>query len=160
MPRDDVGVQRQRLQAATVPPPVLRESPVPVPARTDVGRRSEKARMIELERIARTNLRAAEEAREQLLEHHRKLEQAAAHGSRLASEKDVLQRELAERNHEDGRRRAQLKADATREARKQVAGELDELALEVERLRDALAEHDALRSQHHSRLRDDSAERA
>lgn len=152
------GVRAVGAARSMVPPPTFAEHPVPVPV-ADAGRRNGKDNRVgELHEIAYRNLLAAEEARSLCWEQHRRLEQEVAARTRTEWEHQTLARELTELRDEDGRRRAQVKADATREARAAVAQEMDEMALEIDRLRAALADNDRLRAEHLARRRSEQSE--
>ena len=66
---------------------------------------------------------------------------------------DALARNLAQLQQEAAQHQAQAKAHALQAARQSVSGELAEMATELDRLRDALGDHDGLLKEYRDRLR-------
>ncbi len=92
----DLANQRERMQAAIVPPPVLTIDPVAVPPGNDQSRRGTRGRAAELEQIASRNLQAAEEARNALREQQARLERETAARVQAEVRIDALARNLAQ----------------------------------------------------------------
>jgi chromosome segregation ATPase len=164
---DDLMAERAGAHTEVVPPPVLTVEPVAVPPMGDVGRREARQRLLELEDVARRNLRSAEEARRALLEEHRRLEEENAARAEVEREAAALRRELERLRETEEQRDARAKTRAAREARAEMADEVqriqeqhERVVLELDRLRGTLGEHDGLLEEYNARLRDEQQARA
>jgi chromosome segregation ATPase len=149
----DLANQRERMQAAIVPPPVLTIDPVAIPPVNDQSRRGTRGRAEKLEQVAARNLQAAEEARKALREQQARLERETAARVQAEVRIDALARNLAQLQQQAAQHQAQAKAHALQAARESVSGELAEMAHELDRLRDALGDHDGLLKEYRDRLR-------
>jgi chromosome segregation ATPase len=149
----DLANQRERMQAAIVPPPVLTIDPIAIPPANDQSRRGTRGRTAELEQVAARNLQAAEEARKVLREQQTRLERETAARVQAEVRIETLARDLAQLKQQDAQQQAQAKARALQAARESVAGELSDMATELDRLRDALGDHDGLLKEYRDRLR-------
>ena len=164
---DDLMAERGRAHAEVIPPPVLTVEPIAVPPTGDVGRREARQRLLELEDVARRNLRSAEEARRVLLEEHRRLEDENSARADAEREASALRRELDRLRESEEQRDAKAKTVAAREARAEMADEVrriqeqhESVVLELERLRGTLGEHDGLLEEYNERLREEQQARA
>ena len=152
---DDLVNDRGKLQPNVVVPPTLNVNPVDIPSHVDTKGRAGRQYAIELERIARHNLRSAMEARQVLSEHHDRLEVAVTAHAQAEWVNAGLKREIERLRDEDGQRAAHIRADALRDARAKVSRELEDAALELNRLECILGEHDSLVHEYSSRLREE-----
>jgi chromosome segregation ATPase len=164
---DDLMAERARAQVEVAPPPVLTVEPVAVPPTGEVGRREARQRLLELEDVARRNLRSAEEARHVLAEEHRRLELESSARSDAENEAAALRREVDRLRDDEEQRNAQAKTRATREARAEMAQELeqaraqhDQVVDELNRVRASIGEHDTLLQEYGSHLREEQQARA
>jgi chromosome segregation ATPase len=164
---DDLMAERGRAHTEVVPPPVLTVEPVAVPPMGDVGRREARQRLLELEDVARRNLRSAEEARRALLEEHRRLEEENSARAEVEREAAALRRELERLRETEEQRDARAKTRAAREARAEMADEVqriqeqhESVVLELDRLRGTLGEHDGLLEEYNARLREEQQARS
>jgi chromosome segregation ATPase len=155
----DLASQRERLQAASVPPPLLTVDPIAIPTATEPSRRPSKARIQTLEQIAGQNLLAAEEARAAVAERQHRLELETAARVQAEIRIDVLTRDVHRLQDEDGQRLAQARAQALYTARETVAGELADMTSELDKLRAALSDQDELLKEYRDRLRDEQETR-
>ena len=149
---DDLASQREWLQSATVPPPMLQAEPATIPPCGGTSRRAGKDRIAQLEQVARRNLVAAEEARRVVFEQHQRLQEEAATRAEAMRQVAALTRDVARMRDEDDQRIGQMRARLMREARAAVGRELAETAAELDRLHDALGNQDALRQESRDRL--------
>jgi chromosome segregation ATPase len=164
---DDLMAERGRARTEVVPPPVLTVEPVAVPPAGEVGRRAARQRLLELEDVARRNLRSAEEARRVLLEEHRRLEDESSARSEAEIEAAALRRELDRLRESEEQRDVKAKTRAAREARAEMAEEVkriqdqhERVLSELEALRGSMGEHDSLLEEYSARLREEQQARA
>jgi chromosome segregation ATPase len=161
---DDLMASRERGHKEAVPPPVLTVEPMAVPPTGEVGRRAVRQRLLELEDVARRNLRSAEEARRVLADEHRRLEEESSARDDAEREASALRRELERLRESEEQRDAQAKSRAGVEARAEMTREIeraqqerDQLAHELDSLRGMMSEHDGLLGEYVSRLREEQA---
>jgi len=152
---DDLVTDREKLQANVAVPPTLHIDPVDIPAYIDTKGRAGRQYIAELERIARHNLNSALEARHAIAEHHQRLELEMASRAQAEWINAGLKRDVERLRDEDGQRAAHIRADAVRDARAKVSRELEEAALELNRLEGILSEHDGLVHEYSGRLREE-----
>jgi ParB family chromosome partitioning protein len=155
-------MELEREREPLPPPPVLQTAPVPVEPATTTGRKNTRHRLVELEEIARRNLRAAEEARQLVFDEYARLEREASARTEAEHEVAALRRELERLRETDERRTAQARFAVTREVRAEVAGEIKKaqeehakVADELARLRGTLDDHDSLLNEYSERLREE-----
>jgi chromosome segregation ATPase len=159
---DDLMASRDREHKEVVPPPVLTVEPVAVPPAGEVGRRAARQRLVELEDVARRNLRSAEEARRVLADEHRRLEEESTARDDAEREAGALRRELERLRDNEEQRDAKAKSRARGEARAEMAREVeraheerDQLAHELDSMRGMMSDHDGLLGEYVGRLREE-----
>jgi chromosome segregation ATPase len=164
---DDLMAERARARVEVAPPPVLSVEPVAVPPAGEVGRRAARQRLLELEDVARRNLRSAEEARRVLAEEHRRLELESSARSDAETEAAALRREVDRLRDDEEQRNAQAKTRAAREARAEMAAEVERIqqqyervVSELNRLRGTISDHDTMFEEYASHLREEQQARA
>src|SRR5262249_8335299 len=158
---DDLMTERARARVEAVPPPVLSVEPVAVPPAGEVGRRAARQRLLELEDVARRNLRSAEEARRVLAEEHRRLEfesnarsEAEAGAAALAKEVNRLRDGEGERNSTSNRSAMERELKRAKEQHERDVAELDRLRGSVGSS-SAVAHDDGVLEEYASRLREE-----
>ena len=164
---DDLMAERERVQKPQIADPVLTVEPVAVPALAEVGRKAARQRLVELEQVARRNLRSAEEARHVLREEHERLNAEATARTKAQQEAASLRRELDRLRDTEARRAAKEKTRAERAARAEIANELkrfqdehDRVVRELDQMRGNLTDHDTLLDDYNARLREEQQARA
>jgi hypothetical protein len=154
----DLGRTRAHVQATAVSAPVLRQQMVDVAPSAAAARRGrERAEL--LERGARQNLLAAQEARHVLAQVYQRLLEECAARAELEQRFAELSRETARLRDEDESRAASHRSNAMREARAIAASELAEATTELDRLRELLEHQDFTRRDFDTRLRKEREER-
>jgi chromosome segregation ATPase len=164
---DDLMAERARARVEVAPPPVLAVEPVAVPPAGEVGRRGARQRLLELEDVARRNLRSAEEARRVLAEEHRRLELESSARTDAETEAAALRREVDRLRDDEDQRNTQAKTRATREARAEMAAEVEKIQEQYERvvgelnrMRGTVGDHDTMVEEYASHLREEQQARA
>jgi len=163
---DEMLAERER--APLPPAPVLTLQPVPVDAApVGAGRKGALKRLAEVEALARTNLRAAEEARRVLEAERALLEEEA--GARTRAERTAagLRRELEQLRSTEEQRAAQARFAATQKARTELESEMERVhdehsrvVDELDRMRGTLFDHDSLLDEYSQRLHDEQEAQA
>src|SRR4051812_5605335 len=161
-------MQAERERAPLPPAPVLTLQPVAVDAApVGAGRKGALKRLAEVEALARTNLRAAEEARRVLEAERALLEEEAGARSRAERTASALRRELEQLRSTEEQRAAQARFAATQKARTELESEMervhDEHARvvdELDRMRGTLFDHDSLLDEYSQRLHDEQEAQA
>src|SRR6478672_9234397 len=121
---DEMLAERETAQLP--PAPVLTLHPVPVDAApVGAGRRGAMKRLAEVEALARTNLRAAEEARRVLEAERALLEEEASARTQAERTASALRRELERLRSTEEQRAAQARFAATSQARTELETEME-----------------------------------
>lgn len=158
----------ERDSAPLPPAPVLTLHPVPVDA-APVGssRRAALKRLAEVEALARTNLRAAEEAQRVVQQERELLEEEASARTRAERTAASLRTELERLRSTEEQRAAQAQFAATHQARSELAGEMERVhnehahvVDELDRMRGTLLDHDSLLDEYSHRLHDEQEAQA
>jgi len=163
---DEMAAERER--PALPPAPVLTLQPVPVDAApVGAGRRGAMKRLAEVEALARTNLRAAEEARRVMAAERALLEEEASARTRAERTASQLRSELERLRSTEEQRAAQARFAAAHQARTELETEMervhDEHARvvdELDRMRGTLFDHDSLLDEYSQRLHDEQEAQA
>ena len=157
----------ERARPPLPPAPVLTVEPVAVDAAPSAGFRGAKKRLIEVEALARLNLRAAEEARRVAFQERQLLEEEASARTDAERTASALRREIERLRATEEQRAAQARFAATHEARSELATEIervhDEHARvvdELDRMRGTLFDHDSLLDEYSRRLREEQEAQA
>jgi chromosome segregation ATPase len=161
-------MQAERERAPLPPAPVLTLQPVPVDAApVGAGRRGAMKRLAEVEALARTNLRAAEEARRVLEAERALLEEEADARTRAERTASGLRRELDRLRSTEEQRAAQARFAATSQARTELETEMERVhdehrsvVEELDRMRGTLFDHDSLLDEYSQRLHDEQEAQA
>ena len=124
-------------------------------------------RLAEVEALARTNLRAAEEARRVLEAERALLEEEAGARSRAERTASGLRRELEQLRSTEEQRAAQARFAATQKARTELESEMERVhdehsrvVDELDRMRGTLFDHDSLLDEYSQRLHDEQEAQA
>jgi chromosome segregation ATPase len=157
----------ERARPPLPPAPVLSVEPAPVDAVPLGGRRSARKRLVEVEALARRNLRAAEEARRVVVQERQLLEEEASARTDAEHTASALRREIERLRATEEQRAAQARFAATHEARTELQTEIervhDEHARvvdELDRMRGTLFDHDSLLDEYSRRLHDEQEAQA
>jgi predicted nucleic acid-binding Zn-ribbon protein len=152
----------ERARPPLPPAPVLTVDPVAVDAAAVAGRRGARKRLVEVEALARRNLRAAEEARRIVHEERQLLEEEASARTKAEGTAAALRREIERLRSGEEQRAAQARLAATTEARSELAIEIERVhdehtrvVDELDRMRGTLFDHDSLLDEYSRRLRDE-----
>jgi len=157
----------ERSRPPLPPAPVLSVEPAPVDATPIAGRRAARKRLAEVEALARRNLRAAEEARRVVFQERQLLEEEASARTDAERTASGLRREIERLRATEEQRAAQARFAATKEARSELATEIERVhdehsrvVDELDRLRGTLFDHDSLLDEYSRKLRDEQEAQA
>ncbi|HTK15291.1 MAG TPA: hypothetical protein VL769_02775 [Acidimicrobiia bacterium] len=158
----------ERDSAPLPPAPVLTLHPVPVDAApVGAGRRGAMKRLAEVEALARTNLRAAEEARRVMEAERALLEEEANARTKAERTAAALRSEIERLRSTEEQRAAQARFAAAHQARTELASEMERVhdehsrvVDELDRMRGTLFDHDSLLDEYSQRLHEEQEAQA
>jgi hypothetical protein len=161
---DELLAQRERAEAPAAP--ILTIDPVPVLPTGEVGRRAARRRLVELEDVARHNLRSAEEARAALAHEHARLVHEASVRHDTQREALLLHRELeklrAKAEQETPWKKQQRVRDGSAAIRDEFARlkeKHERVVAELNRVREGAGPPDGLVEEYVARLREEQQAR-